>query len=93
MKNLLTAILMTIVTTILFGLIYPLAVTGIAQFAFADKANGQLIRKNGVIVGSSIIGQPFGAPVIFIHGPVLRAQQGTMRARLRHQTSGQPVKN
>ncbi|SRR6266568_924473 len=69
MKNLLTAILMTIVTTILLGLIYPLAVTGIAQLAFPDKANGQLIRKNGVIVGSSIIGQPFGGPGYFHSRP------------------------
>lgn len=59
MKNLLTAISMTIVTTILLGLIYPLAVTGIAQLAFPNQANGQLIRKNGVVVGSRIIGQPF----------------------------------
>jgi K+-transporting ATPase ATPase C chain len=69
MKNLLTAILMTIVTTILFGLIYPLAVTGIAQLAFPDKANGQLIRKNGVIVGSRIIGQPFGGTGYFHSRP------------------------
>ena len=69
MKNLLTAILMTIVTTILFGLIYPLVVTGIAQFAFPDKANGQLIRKNGVTVGSRIIGQPFGGPGYFHSRP------------------------
>src|SRR5436190_4589766 len=69
MKNLITAILMTIVTTVLFGLIYPLAVTGIAQLAFPDKANGQLIRKNGVIVGSSIIGQPFGGSGYFHSRP------------------------
>lgn len=60
MKNLITAILMTIVTTVLFGLIYPLAVTGIAQLAFPDKANGQLIRKSdGTIIGSRLLGQPF----------------------------------
>jgi len=60
MKNLLTAILFTVVTTILFGLIYPLAVTGIAQVIFPDKANGQLIRRaDGTIIGSRIIGQPF----------------------------------
>src|SRR5689334_1188084 len=60
MRNLLTAILFTIVTTILFGLIYPLAVTGIAQIIFPDKANGQLIRRSdGTIIGSRIIGQPF----------------------------------
>ncbi len=45
MKNLITAILMTIVTTILLGLIYPLVVTGLAQVIFPDKANGQLIKR------------------------------------------------
>ena len=69
MKNLITAILMTIVTTILFGVIYPLAVTGIAQLAFPDKANGQLIKKNGVVVGSRIIGQPFTGPGYFHSRP------------------------
>jgi K+-transporting ATPase ATPase C chain len=61
---------MTIVTTILLGLIYPLAVTGIAQLAFPDKANGQLIkRSDGSIVGSKIIGQPFGGPGYFHSRP------------------------
>jgi K+-transporting ATPase ATPase C chain len=69
MKNLLTAILMTIVTTILLGLIYPLAVTGIAQLAFPDKANGQLITRDGVIIGSRIIGQPFTGPGYFHSRP------------------------
>jgi potassium-transporting ATPase KdpC subunit len=66
MKNLLTAILMTIVTTILLGLVYPLFVTGVAQVIFPDKANGQLIRRgDGVIIGSRIIGQPFSGPGYF----------------------------
>jgi potassium-transporting ATPase KdpC subunit len=66
MKNLFTAILMTIVTTVLFGLIYPLAVTGIAQLVFSDKANGQLIKRtDGTIIGSRIIGQPFSGPGYF----------------------------
>src|SRR5260221_9742144 len=66
MKNLITAILMTIVTTALLGLIYPLAVTGIGQLAFPDKANGQLIkRSDGTIIGSRIIGQPFAGPGYF----------------------------
>jgi len=70
MRNLLTAILFTIVTTILFGLIYPLAVTGIAQIIFPDKANGQLIRRSdGTIVGSRIIGQPFTGPGYFHSRP------------------------
>jgi len=57
-KNLITSILMTIVTTVLFGLVYPLIVTGLAQI-WPDKANGQLITRNGVVIGSRIIAQPF----------------------------------
>src|SRR5262245_34890658 len=69
MKNLITAVLMTIVTTVLLGLIYPLAVTGLAQIIFRDKANGQLIEHNGQIVGSRIIGQPFSSPGYFRSRP------------------------
>ena len=58
-KNLIIAMLYTIVTTIIFGIVYPYLVTGVAQLAFKDKANGQLIVKNGQILGSRIIGQPF----------------------------------
>jgi K+-transporting ATPase ATPase C chain len=58
-KHLLTAFLMTIVTTILFGLIYPLVVTGLAHVLFKDKANGQIITRNGEEIGSRIIAQPF----------------------------------
>jgi K+-transporting ATPase ATPase C chain len=69
MKNFVTAILMTIVTTIIFGLIYPLAVTGLAQAIFPDKANGQLIDRSGQIIGSRIIGQPFSSPGYFRSRP------------------------
>ncbi|MGH9940040.1 MAG: potassium-transporting ATPase subunit KdpC, partial [Blastocatellia bacterium] len=69
MKNLVTAILMTIVTTVLLGLIYPLVVTGIAQAIFPAKANGQLIERNGQVIGSRIIGQPFSAPGYFHSRP------------------------
>lgn len=58
-KNLTTAVLMTLATTILLGIIYPLVITGLAQLLFHDRANGQLIRKNGEVIGSRIIGQPF----------------------------------
>ena len=64
-KNLIISILMTIVTSILLGLIYPLIVTGLAQLIFHDKANGQLIVKNGQVVGSRIIGQGFSGPGYF----------------------------
>ncbi len=69
MKNLITAILMTIVMTVLLGLIYPLVVTGMAQALFRDKANGQLIERNGQIVGSRIIGQSFSSPGYFRSRP------------------------
>jgi potassium-transporting ATPase KdpC subunit len=58
-KNLLISVLMTIVTTVLLGLVYPLVVTGLAQFLFPEKANGQLIRRNGTLIASHIIAQPF----------------------------------
>lgn len=64
-RNLAVAILMTIVTTILLGVVYPLVVTGIAQALFPDKANGQLIQRDGKIVGSRIIGQAFSSPGYF----------------------------
>lgn len=74
-KNLWTSILMTIVTTVLLGLIYPLVVTGIAQVIFPHKANGQLITKDGKVVGSSIIGQNFSGPGYF-HSRISAAGNG-----------------
>ncbi len=68
-KNLLTAILMTIATTILLGIMYPLVVTALAQIIFPDKANGQLIKRDGQIVGSRIIGQSFVGPGYFHSRP------------------------
>jgi len=61
-QNLKIAILMTVVTTVLLGVIYPLVVTGLAQLLFRDKANGQLIARNGEVIGSRIIGQAFAGP-------------------------------
>jgi K+-transporting ATPase ATPase C chain len=68
-RNLITAILYTVVTTVIFGLVYPFVVTGIAQVLFKDKANGQLIQQNGQLVGSRIIGQPFTAAGYFHSRP------------------------
>ena len=68
-KNLLISVLMTIVTTILLGVIYPLLVTGVAQVIFPRNANGQLIGSNGKLVGSSVIGQPFSGPTYFHSRP------------------------
>jgi len=64
-KNLVTAVLMTIATTVLLGIIYPLLVTGIAQVLFPKKANGQLIEANGKVIGSRVIAQAFTAPGYF----------------------------
>ena len=66
-RNLITAALMTFVTTLLLGLLYPLVVTGLAQALFRDKANGQLIERDGRRIGSAIIGQGFAGPGYF-HG-------------------------
>jgi potassium-transporting ATPase KdpC subunit len=68
-KNLTVAVLMTLVTTLLLGVIYPLVVTGIAQALFADKANGQLIERNGAVIGSRLIGQAFSSPGYFRSRP------------------------
>ena len=68
-QNLITAILMTIATTILLGIVYPLVVTGLAQVIFPKQANGQLIEKDGKTVGSRIIGQGFSAPGYFHSRP------------------------
>jgi K+-transporting ATPase ATPase C chain len=68
-KNLFTAVRMTIATTILLGIIYPLVVTGIAQILFPKKANGQLIQVAGKTVGSSIIGQGFSGAAYFHSRP------------------------
>jgi len=68
-KNLLTAVWFTLVTTVMFGLIYPLGITGLAQIFFRDRANGQLIEQDGKLVGSRIIGQAFTGPGYFHSRP------------------------
>lgn len=68
-KNLLISVWMTIATTVLFGLIYPLVVTVLAQLIFPHKANGQLLKKDGQVVGSAIIGQGFSSPGYFHSRP------------------------
>jgi K+-transporting ATPase ATPase C chain len=59
------AILMTIVLTILTGIVYPLTMTGICQVAFPKSANGSLIERNGTVIGSRLIAQPFTKPEYF----------------------------
>jgi len=75
-KNLITAILMTIATTVLLGIVYPLVVTALAQVLFPGRANGQLITRNGKVIGSRIIAQPFSAPGYFHPRPSAAGNNG-----------------
>ncbi len=68
-KHLDIACLYTIVTAVLFGIIYPLLITGIAQLAMREKANGQIVSQNGEAVGSALVGQPFTGPGFFHSRP------------------------
>jgi len=77
MKNLITACLMTIVTTALLGLVYPLVVTGLAQVIFPEQANGSLIKRaDGAVIGSRLIGQPFTSPGYFRSRPSAAGANG-----------------
>lgn len=69
MKNTLIAIRAFIIFSVLLGLVYPLAITGIAQVAFPQKANGSLIVENNQAIGSSLIGQKFNKPEYFNSRP------------------------
>ncbi|HEX7962940.1 MAG TPA: potassium-transporting ATPase subunit KdpC [Terriglobales bacterium] len=75
-KNAITAILYTIVTTVLLGIGYPLIVTALAQIISKDKANGQLIRRNGTVIGSRILAQPFTGPEYFLPRPSAAGTNG-----------------
>ena len=68
-KHIFTAIVYTVVTAVLLGIAYPLAITGIAQLTMRNKANGQLVDRNGELVGSALVGQPFTGPGYFHSRP------------------------
>lgn len=68
-KHIITACLYTAITAVVLGVLYPLLITGIAHFAFHDQAQGQLVERNGQIVGSKLIGQPFSGPTYFHSRP------------------------
>jgi len=68
-RNLIAAARITIVTTLILGIVYPLVITAIAQVAFPNQANGQMVERNGTVVGSAIIGQGFSSPGYFRSRP------------------------
>ena len=75
-KHFVTAILMTVVTTVLLGIVYPFVVWGLAQVIFPKQANGSLITANGKIMGSRLIGQPFSSPGYFRSRPSAAGNAG-----------------
>jgi K+-transporting ATPase ATPase C chain len=75
-KNLLIAIWFTLATTVVFGVIYPLVVTGLAQMIFPTQANGELIKQGDRLVGSHLLGQPFTAPGYFYSRPSAAGSAG-----------------
>lgn len=68
-KELILAVRFTLVTTLVFGLLYPLGVTGLSKLLFPKQADGSLIEKNGQVVGSKLIGQAFTSDKYFHSRP------------------------
>lgn len=68
-KHITIACLYTLITAVVLGLLYPLVITGLAKVMFRDKADGQLIVRNGEVIGSRLIGQPFTGPGYFHSRP------------------------
>jgi potassium-transporting ATPase KdpC subunit len=99
-RDLISSVLAIIAITAVFGLAYPLVVTGLAQFAFHGKANGSLIHRDGKLVGSSLLAQDFRKPVLDANGkpktdkdgnPVLAPDPGYFQPRPSTATNYDPA--
>jgi len=89
-RDIVGSVVAIVVLTIGFGLVYPLAMTGVAQVAFKDQADGSQVKRDGRVVGSSLIGQDFRRPVLDANGrpkldqdgrPVLEADPAWFQSR------------
>ena len=89
-RDIVGSVVAIVVLTIGFGLVYPLAMTGVAQVAFKDQADGSQVKRDGKVVGSSLIGQDFRRPVLDANGrpkldqdgrPVLEADPAWFQSR------------
>ena len=76
LKDLRVAVLFTLATTLLLGVVYPLAVTGISQLAFPDQANGSLLKEGEQVIGSRLLAQPFTGPQYFHSRPSAAGPDG-----------------
>ena len=89
-RDIVGSVVAIVVLTISLGLVYPLVMTGVAQVAFHDQANGSQVERDGKVVGSSLIGQDFRRPVLDANGrpkvdedgnPVLEADPAWFQSR------------
>jgi potassium-transporting ATPase KdpC subunit len=80
-KDLVTGVIGIVAITIVLGLLYPLAITGISQVFFSGSANGSKVSLNGKVVGSHLIGQEFTEPVIGKNGKPVKNEEGEVETQ------------
>lgn len=75
-KSIVKSLLMVLVMTLLTGIVYPLAMTGLAQSLFPAQANGSLVSRDGTVIGSKLVGQNFSSPAYFHSRPSAAGSEG-----------------